>query len=121
MAAQLTAREGIRVFFRTVLDEPDDPRTPRVCLLAGSLSGDVLAARDLRRSALAEMEMFVGCFAKRLETAKLAGELPANFDADVTASVIVTYLKGLFRTIRVLYDPAQVERQIDASLAGLGL
>jgi TetR/AcrR family transcriptional repressor of nem operon len=116
-----TAKEGIRAFFQTVLDELDDPRTPRVCLLAGSLSGDVLAARDLRRCVLAEMEMLVACFAKRLEAAKLEGELPEDFDVDVAASVIVTYLQGLFRTIRVLYDRAQAEKQMEALLAGLGL
>lgn len=121
LTEQPTVTQGIRAFFRTVLDELDDPRTPRVCLLASSLSGDVLAARDLRRCVLAEMEMFVGCFAKRLEAAKLEGELPADFEVDVAASVIVTYLQGLFRTIRVLYGRAQVERQIEALLAGLGL
>jgi len=36
-----TAGEGVRALFRTVLDELDDPSTPRIFLLAGSLSGDV--------------------------------------------------------------------------------
>jgi TetR/AcrR family transcriptional repressor of nem operon len=116
-----TAKEGIRAFFKTVLDELDDPRTPRVCLLAGSLSGDVLAAQDLRQYVVAEMEQFSGSFTKRLNEAKAAGELPESFDSDVAAQVIVTYLQGLFRTIRVLHDRAQVEKQIEALLTGLGL
>jgi TetR/AcrR family transcriptional repressor of nem operon len=116
-----TAKEGVRAFFKTVLDELDDPRTPRVCLLAGSLSGDVLAAQDLRLYVVAEMEQFSGSFTKRLNAAKAAGELPESFDTDVAAQVIVTYLQGLFRTIRVLHDREQVEKQIEALLTGLGL
>jgi hypothetical protein len=47
--------------------------------------------------------------------------LPESFDTDVAAQVIVTYLQGLFRTIRVLHDREQVEKQIEALLTGLGL
>jgi TetR/AcrR family transcriptional repressor of nem operon len=114
-------KEGIRAFFKTVLDELDDPKTPRVCLLAGSLSGDVLAARDLREYVVAEMELFYGCFTKRLNEAKATGELPESFDAAVAAQVIITYLQGLFRTIRILHDRRQVEMQVEALLTGLGL
>jgi TetR/AcrR family transcriptional repressor of nem operon len=121
LVSQLTVKAGIRAFFKTVLDELDDPKTPRVCLLASSLSSDVLDARDLRQYVLTEMEMFVGCFVQRLEAAKVAGELPEDFDANVAAQVIVTYLQGLFRTIRVLHNRAQVEKQIEALLAGLRL
>ena len=121
LLSQTTAKEGVRAFFRTVLDDLDDPKTPRVCLLAGSLSSDVLDARDLRQYVVAEMEMFVGCFVNRLAAAKTARELPKNFDAEVTAQLIVTYLQGLFRTIRVLHNRAQIEKQIEALLRGLGL
>ena len=116
-----TAKEGVHAFFKAVLDELDHPRTPRVCLMAGSLSGDVLDERDLRLYVVAEMEMFVGCLAKRLEAGKTTGELPQDFDVDAAAQVILTYLQGLFRTIRVLHDRAQVERQQKMLLAGLGL
>ena len=116
-----TAKQGVHAFFQAVLDELDHPRTPRVCLMAGSLSGDVLAERDLRLYVVAEMEMFVGCLAKRLEAGKTTGELPQDFDVDAAAQVILTYLQGLFRTIRVLHDRAQVERQLKMLLAGLGL
>jgi TetR/AcrR family transcriptional repressor of nem operon len=116
-----TAGEGIRAFFKTVLDELDDPRTPRVCLLAGSLNGDVLAERELKTCVLNEMKAFASCFTERLRSAKQSGELPQDFDADVTSQVLVTYLQGLFRVIRVLLTRAEVERQIETLLAGLRL
>jgi TetR/AcrR family transcriptional repressor of nem operon len=116
-----TAKEGIRAFFKSLLDELDDPRTPRVCLLAASMSGDVLAQRELRNAVLQEMRVFGEAFTKRLQTGKDSGELPANFDVDVATSVLLTYLQGMFRVIQVLSTRAEVERQIDALLAGLEL
>jgi TetR/AcrR family transcriptional regulator, transcriptional repressor for nem operon len=116
-----SVKEGIRAFFKTVLDELDDPRTPRVCLLARSLSGDVLEERELRKPVLTDMKAFYGAFSERLQRAKEHDELPKDFDVDVAAQVIVTYLQGLFRVIRVLQSRAQVERQIEALLLGLKL
>ena len=121
LLSRQSVKEGIRAFFKTVLDELDDPRTPRVCLLAGSLSGDVLGERDLRKSVVTDMRAFYAAFTERLRAARERGELPDNFDAEITAQVIVTYLQGLFRVIRVLQSRAEVERQIEALLTGLGL
>ena len=115
------AGEGVRAFFKMVLDELDDPKTPRICLMAGSLSSDVLAERELNRYVVEEMNAFSARFVERLRTAKRAGELPGDFDVDLAAQVLVTYLQGLFRVIRVLQSRAQVERQIESLLAGLGL
>lgn len=121
LVSKPSVKDGVRAFFATVLDDLDDPRTPSVCLLAGSLSGDVLAERELKRCVLEEMNAFLGCFRDRLNYAREQGELPRNFDVETTAQVIVTYLQGLFRVIRVLHDRAHVERQIEALLLGLGL
>jgi TetR/AcrR family transcriptional repressor of nem operon len=121
LLSEASVKAGIREFFRMVLDELDDPRTPRVCLLAGSLSSDVLSARDLERYVVGEVQMFTRCFTDRLESAKACGELPEDFKSEVAAEVLVTYLQGLFRVIRVLHDRAHMEKQINSLLAGLGL
>src|SRR5579864_9404138 len=71
-----SVKEGIRAFFKTVLDELDDPKTPRVCLLAASLSRDVLEERTLNKSVVADMKAFSGAFSQRLRAAKDRGELP---------------------------------------------
>ena len=115
------AKAGVRAFFKTVLDELDDPTTPSVCLLAGSLSVDVLREPELARTVLSDMRDFSGAFEARLESAKKAGELPKRFDPTVAARVLVTFLQGLFRVIRTLQDRAEVERQIELLLDGLGL
>jgi TetR/AcrR family transcriptional repressor of nem operon len=116
-----SAKEGVRGLFKTVLDDLDDPRTPRVCLVAGSVSSDVLAERDLQKFIQTGMAAFVGAFSDRLKSAKDAGELPPQFEVEVVAQIIATYLQGLYRTALLSYDRSQLERQINQFLTSLGL
>ena len=84
-------RNGIRAFFRTVLDELDNPRTPRICLLAQSLSPEVMEESGLESYVKEQMAGFEKVFVERLKQARRSGELPSDFPAEVTAEVIVTY------------------------------
>jgi TetR/AcrR family transcriptional regulator, transcriptional repressor for nem operon len=116
-----SAKEGIRAFFKMVLDELDDPKTPRICLFGGSLSSDVLAERELKRYVVEGMTAFSNCFRERLQSAKENGELPEGFDVEVATQVLVTYLQGLYLVNRVLQNRTEIERQIEMLLCGLGL
>jgi TetR/AcrR family transcriptional regulator, transcriptional repressor for nem operon len=116
-----SAKAGVRAFFRNVLDELDNPKIPSVCLLAGSLSSDVLAEHELGPTVLNDMKTFSGAFEERLQSAKQGGELPETFDAVAGAQVLVTFLMGLFRVIRVLQKRPELERQLEMLLRGLGL
>ena len=120
-AAGPSVRRAVRRFFAVVLDDLDDPKVPNVCLMAASLSSDVLGSRDLRKHVLEEMRTLQGALVERLRAAQDKGELPRDFDAAVAAEVIVTYLQGFYRVIRVLHDRAHMERQIETLLRGLGL
>ena len=93
---------------------------PRACLLAGSVSWDVLAEPDLRDYVQEELSGVVERLNVRLTAGKDAGDLPVGFEPDIIAPIIATYLHGLFRTAVVSYDRSQLERQIDVFLAGLG-
>lgn len=119
--SEKSVRKGVRKFFQTVLDELDDPKTPRVCLMAGSLSTDVLEEPEFNDYVIGEMQLFEKVLSTRLAAAKKSGELPAAFKPEVAAQVIVTYLQGFFRVVRVLKDRREMERQIEALLSGLGL
>jgi len=116
-----SAKEGVRGLFRTVLDDLGDPRNPRDCLLARSVSSDVLAERDLHKFVQTDISAFVAAVAHRLKSAKETAELPAQFEAEVVAQVIATYLQGLIRTALLSYDRSQLERQVDQFLTSLGL
>jgi TetR/AcrR family transcriptional repressor of nem operon len=115
------AKEGVRAFFRVLLDELDEPGTPRVCLLAGSLAADVLGERSLKRIVVRDMNEFVDAFTERLRQARESGEYPGEFDAAAVAQFLVTYLQGLFRVMGVIHNRAQVERQVDTLLFSLKL
>lgn len=116
-----SAKEGVRAFFKSVLDDLDDPKTARACLMARSVSSDVLADADLKKVVRGNMTAFVGAFAERLKFAKDKGELPMDFESEVVAQIIGTYVQGLFRSVLVSYDRSELERQVDRFLTSVGL
>jgi TetR/AcrR family transcriptional regulator, transcriptional repressor for nem operon len=120
-ATEPSVRKAVRRFFEVVLDDLDDPKVPNVCLMAASLSSDVLSSRDLRRHVLEEMQALQNALVQRLQSAQTTGELPPVYNAVIAAEVIVTYLQGFYRVIRVLHDRAHMEQQIETLLRGLGL
>ncbi|MBR0872956.1 TetR/AcrR family transcriptional regulator [Bradyrhizobium tropiciagri] len=122
LAAAPTAAEGIRAFFRAVLDRLDIPSTPsRLCMLAAMASEDVLVEASLRTRARTSLEALEQLFGERLNQDRDNGALPRSLDPSTTAQVIVTYLQGLWRRAVVDYDRSRFERQIDAFLTALGL
>jgi TetR/AcrR family transcriptional regulator, transcriptional repressor for nem operon len=120
-AAEPSVRKAVRRFFEIVLDDLDDPKVPNVCLMAASLSSDVLSSRQLKEHVLQEMRALQSALIERLESARATGELPQDFNAAIAAEVIVTYLQGFYRVIRVLHDRPHMEQQIEALLRGLRL
>ncbi len=121
LAAESSVRRGVRRYFEAVLEDLSDERTPNVCLMAGSLSPDVLNQRELRRYITTEMGRLEEALVERLELGKRSGELPTSFESRVAGQVLVTFLQGLFRVIRTLVDRDRMAAQIEALLAGLGL
>ncbi len=121
LESEKSAKRGVRKFFGTVLDELDDPKTPRVCLMAGSLSADVLDVSAFQEYVVGEMNLFESAFTQRLKAAKKSGELSSGFSPAVAAQILITYLQGLFRVVRVLKDRHEMEKQIETLLASLGL
>ena len=89
--------------------------------MAASLSSDVLGSRDLKKHVLEEMQALQNALAQRLQSAKTTGEVPQDFNTAIAAEVIVTYLQGFYRVIRILHDRAHMEQQIETLLCGLRL
>ena len=121
IANEPSVRKGIRAFFKHRLDELDDPKTPRVCLMARSLSSDVMDERQLHGYVKNEMALFEQSLVQRLQEAKRAGELPPDFQAELSAQIIFTYLQGYFRVVQVLKPREQIWQEIEALLTRLGL
>jgi TetR/AcrR family transcriptional regulator, transcriptional repressor for nem operon len=120
LLSQPTIKLGVRAFFKTVLDDLDNPATPRLCLMASSISSDVLNDRELRKFVESGMSAFNDLLTERLEAAKAAGEFPSEFEPEVVAGIIGTYMQGLLRVVLVSYDRKQVERELEVFLTGLG-
>jgi TetR/AcrR family transcriptional repressor of nem operon len=117
-----TASRGIHALFGAVLDCLDNPSTPsRLCMMAAMASEEVLSEPDLRKLVEDGLGSFHARLVERLSQDRDEGRLPATLDPHVTASVVVTYLQGIWRMALVDYDRPRFERQIDAFLTALGL
>jgi TetR/AcrR family transcriptional repressor of nem operon len=117
-----TAAAGIRAFFKAVFDQLDDPGTPsRVCMMAGTLTHEVLIEPDLRKYVQQQKRALHERLIKRFHHDKQARLLPAEFDPELVVPIIITYLQGLWRQASVVYDRSEFERQTEAFLTGLGL
>ncbi len=121
LEAEASVRKGLRSFFKGLIDDLDNPRKPHVCLMARSLSSDVVDEAELGVSVKAGMKAFEERIAARLDRAKREGELPSNFQAEISAQIIFTFLQGYFRVVKVLKPREEMWQQIEALLTRLGL
>ena len=114
-------RKGLRDFFKGLMDDLDNPKRPHVCLMARSLSSEVVDEADLGAAVKAGMKLFEERISARLKKAKSTGELPSSFQAELSAQIIFTFLQGYFRVVKVLKPREEMWPQIEALLTGLGL
>ncbi len=119
--AERSVHKGIRNFFKGLIDDLDNPKRPHVCLMARSLSSDVLDEAELGASVKSGMRFFEERITARLEKAKRAGELPSSFQAEISAQIIFTFLQGYFRVVKVLKPREEMWRQIELLLDRLGV
>jgi len=119
--SQTSAKLGVRALFKTVLDQMDDPKRPGLCLMAGSISRDVLDEKEIREYIVGEGVASGGRFVELLRSAQEAGELPEQFKPAVVAQIIGTYIQGMSRAALISYDRQRIERQVEVLLTGLGL
>jgi hypothetical protein len=89
--------------------------------MSQSVSSDVLKQSDLAAYVKVSMEMFDHLLVARLNAAKESKELPDDFQAEVVARIISTYLQGFFRVMQVTKDRDQMWLQMDGFLTRLGL
>jgi TetR/AcrR family transcriptional regulator, transcriptional repressor for nem operon len=81
----------VRAPFKIVLDCLDDPDTAsRVCLMAGSITHEVLAESDVSEYMQQQMLMLAERIAVRLSAEKAAGLSPAEGDPQLVEPVIIT-------------------------------
>jgi TetR/AcrR family transcriptional repressor of nem operon len=120
-ASQPTAAQGVRALFRAILDCLDDPKVPKVCLLAGAIVPDVLAEAELGAYIQEQALGWTSQMADRFRAEKEQGILPASFDPEAVAAIIVTFIQGLWRIALISYDRAKLESQVDTLLTSLGL
>ena len=119
--AEPSVGKALRAFFKGLIEDLDNPKKPHVCLMARSLSSDVLDEAELGASVKSGMRLFEERISARLERAKSDGELPPSFQTEISAQIIFTFLQGYFRVVKVLKPREEMWRQIEVLLGRLGL
>ncbi len=119
--SQTSAKLGVRALFKTVLDQMHDPKRPGLCLLAGSMSRDVLDEKEIRQYIVGEGVASGGRFVALLRSAQEAGELPKELEPAVVVQIIRTYIQGMSRAALISYDRPRIEREVEVLLTGLGI
>ena len=119
--SQTSAKLGVRALFKTVLDQMDDPKMPGLCLLAGSMSRDVLDEKEIRDYIMREGVASGARFVELLRSAQEAGELPKDFEPAVVAQIVGAYIQGMSRAALISYDRPRIEREVEVLLTGLGI
>ncbi len=119
--AEPSVGKALRAFFTGLIEDLDNPKKPHVCLMARSLSSDVLGEADLGASVKSGMRVVEERLSARLERAKGDGELPSSYQTDISAQIIFTFLQGYFRVVKVLKPREEMWRQIELLLDRLGV
>ena len=119
--SQKSAKLGVRAYLRTVLDQLEDSNRQGMCLMASSISRDVLDEKDLREYILNEGAAFGRRFIGLLKSAQESGELPTELDPAAVVQIILTYVLGMSRAALISYDRQSFECQTEVLLTGLGL
>lgn len=120
-ASAPTADSGARAMFQTILETLDDPDEPDVCLMATALSPEVLGDPDLAAYVQEQFHEWTEQMAQRFAADKARKLLPESFEPDVVASIIITYVQGLWRLAQVTPDRRKLADQIDGFLTAMGL
>lgn len=121
LLSQKSAKLGVRALFKTVLDQMDDPKRPGLCMMAGSISRDVLDEEDLREYIVGESATSGERLTEFFKSAQESGELPKELDPAAVAQIIQTYVQGMSRATLISYDRQRIEQQVEVLLKGLGL
>ena len=117
-----TAASGVRALYVAVLDCLDDPDTPSlVCLMAGSLTHEVLDEPELRQYIEGRLSTLADAMTARMVADKQAGLLSEEFNPQLVVPVLLTYLQGIWRMALVSYERSRFEQQIHVFLTGLGM
>ena len=93
-----TGRAGVRALFNEILNCLDNPRAPsKVCLMAASVTGEVLAEPRLKKFIQHEISKMSEAMIARLKADQQAGLLPPDFDPATVVPIIITYIQGQWR------------------------
>lgn len=125
--------QAVRAFFRLVIDEvtgaqpiptgKSGARTelPKGCLMTNSICGEVLEEPELGDYVTGGLQSLQTRIAGRLREGVDQRELPADFDADTAAGLMISWTQGLSKASQLGKSTEQLQKENEMLLSGMGL
>ncbi len=129
--------QAVRDFFRLVIEEVtgaepargtqstgqsgERKELPRGCLMTNSICGEVLAQPDLGEYVITGIRDIQERLADRLREGVDQGDLPADFDAETAAGLMISWIQGLNKASQLGKSAEQLQKENEMLLSGLGM
>jgi len=114
-------RLAFRGFFKSVFKTFKNGRNPRGCLMANSITEEVLQHKDLRRYVENQVSAFTGYFEAKIQDAMDRG-FKSRMSAEALASLVVIFLQGVLRLSRLnTISTKKLEQRTENFLSSIGL
>ena len=96
ITSDMSPKDRIYGFINQAIDDMDNGKC-KGCLVSNSLSQDVLAEKDIKIKLFEDMDQFVSLVTETIKDGSKSGIFKKNLQPKTIATVIFTYLHGLFR------------------------
>lgn len=113
-------RAAIREFFRIVFTSLSKPELPNGCMMTNSMTDEVFSHSELKEYVVSKFTAFERYVADRIQAAMDRDEFHADTTAEQLASLIVTYLQGVFRLSNMGTPVEKLQEQTNFLLTSIG-
>ena len=114
-------RDGIRALFDEIFQCLECQTMPRGCMLANSLSNEVMADPEVKAVILEEVKKFEVFFEYHIHKAIESQELDLSIDSKLMARVLVVYIQGCMKLSTVDFEITRFKAQTEYFLSSIGL
>ena len=116
-----TAHEGFELFLDAIFVTQKDPSLPKGCLMARSLSSEVMDDPALRDFINGKWNQLQGLFISVLQQGKEQGEYVESFEPSSVASLFAIYMQGILRIVQFSDDLDHLRQGSSKMLAMMGI
>jgi len=112
---------GLKKMFDLIIDIIASGDYPTGCMMTNSMSEETLVHEEIKRYVHEQVEGFHAYLERRIAAEIESGRFSCTASAGVIASLLVTYLQGLFKLSDLGWNPERLREQTALFLSALEL